>query len=124
MIAPRVRAGLVLLFVFTAGGVAGMAVERHHSIQLHGALSAADEHEAALTDLRQALDLDERQTEQIHAIMAERQQIVQSMWEQLRPEVQSAMRDVHTEIAALLRPDQQARFHDWILERRDQSLPH
>ena len=43
------------------------------------------------------------------------------MWAQLRPEVKDAMRQVHEEIAALLRPDQRRRFQDWILRHLDED---
>ncbi len=123
MIGPRFRAGLVLLFVFAAGVLAGMFFERHHALSLHASMSPADLHAAAMVDMREALDLDDRQVEQIHAIMSERQQLVEHLWEQLRPEVQSAMREVHAEIADLLRPDQRERFHSWLAERREQDVP-
>ncbi|TDI45425.1 MAG: hypothetical protein E2P02_07340 [Acidobacteria bacterium] len=75
-------------------------------------MSAADEHEAAITELRELLELDEEQVAQIHRILAERQQFVQRTWEQLRPEVQNAMRQVHSDIGELLHPDQRGRFHE------------
>jgi hypothetical protein len=31
------------------------------------------------------------------------------------------MRQVHVEIAELLRPDQRKRYHDWLIRRREQS---
>ncbi len=124
MIGARFRAGLVLLFVFAVGVLAGMFFERHHLLSLHASMSPADLHAAAMAEMREALDLDDRQAEQIHAIMSERQQLVEHLWGQLRPEVQSAMRQVHAEIADLLRPDQLERFHSWLTERGEQALPH
>lgn len=121
MMGPRVRAGAVLLFVFAAGVFAGLFFERHHWAPTSAAMSVAAEHEAAIAELKEVVGLDDEQVEQVHAILAERQQIVQHMWEQLRPEVQSAMRQVHNEIAELMRPDQRERFHDWLTRRREQS---
>lgn len=121
MTAPRTRAALVLLFVFAAGVLAGIALDRHH---LHPttapSLATMAEHEAAMAELREVLELDDEQAEQIHALFVDRQEIVQQMWEQLRPEVQAAMREVHLEITALLRPEQRQAFHDWLLRQRQQ----
>ena len=50
--------------------------------------------------------------------------MVQLKWEQLRPEVQDAMRQVHIDIAELLHSDQRKRFHDWLTRRREQHLQH
>jgi len=115
MIGPRVRAGAVLLCVFAAGALAGTAVERHQLGRVAASVSLLGEGEVAITELRAFLDLDDEQVAQIHAILADNQHTVQLMWEQFRPEVQAAMREVHMEIAALLRPDQAERFHNWIL---------
>jgi hypothetical protein len=121
MMGPRVRAGVVLLFVFALGVLIGTAFERHRSAPPLATMSAAEEHEAAMVELREVVGLDDEQVAQVHAILAERQQIVQQTWEQFRPEVQAAMRQVHIEIAKLLRPDQRERFHDWLTRRREQS---
>jgi len=121
MMGPRVRAGAVLLFIFALGLLAGIAYERHHAARPLATMSAADEHEAAMAELQELLDLDEDQVAQIHKILAERQQTVQHMWEQLRPEVQNAMRQVHIDIADLLRPNQRERFHDWLMRRHKQN---
>ena len=76
----------------------------------------------AIAELQELLELDEHQVAQIHAILGERQQVVQRMWEQLRPVVQAAMREVHTDIGELLDPDQRERFHEWLIRRREQHL--
>ena len=122
LMGPRVRAGAVLLFIFALGVLAGVAYERHHAARPLATMSAADEHEAAMAELQELLELDEEQLAQIHKILAERQQMVQHKWEQLRPEVQDAMRQVHIDIAELLHPNQRERFHEWLMRRREQHL--
>lgn len=122
MMGPRVRAGAVLLFIFALGVLAGIAYERHLAAHPPATMSAADEHEAAMAELQELLELDEDQVTQIHEILAERQQMVQRKWEQLRPEVQGAMRQVHIDIAELLHPNQRKRFHDWLTRRREQHV--
>ena len=124
MIGPRMRAGAVVLFVFAAGALTGVAVERHHlwpGTAPTSSGSSASAHTEALANLREAVGLSDEQVAQVHALMANQQQVVQLSWEELRPEVQAAMRHVHAEIAKLLRPDQLSRYHDWIVERRQQS---
>jgi len=113
-----IRAGAVLLFVFAAGALAGMVFERHHGFSTPATRSAVEEHEAAMAELTEALGLDHDQMEQIHAIMVEHQHVVQLKWEELRPEVQEAMRQVHSAIADILHADQIPRFHDWLRNRR------
>ena len=121
MIGQRVVAWVVLLLVFALGALTGIFVERHHSVAPSRELSAEEVHEAAMAEMQEVLGLDEQQIEQIHAVLADHQQLVQRAWEQLRPEVQAAMREVHLEIAGLLRPDQIERYHDWLTRRLDES---
>jgi hypothetical protein len=115
MIGPRLRAAAVLLVVFAVGSFAGTAFERHHIVRVAESVSLLGENEVAMTELSEFLDLDDEQVAQVHAVLAENQHVVQLMWEEFRPEVQAAMREVHMDIAAVLRPDQAERFHAWIL---------
>ena len=121
MIGPRVRAGAVLLAVFAAGSLAGTAFERHHIGRTAASVSIMGESGVAIAELTDFLELDEEQVAQIHAVIAANQRTVELMWEQFRPGVQDAMRDVHMEIAALLRPDQAERFHRWLLRHASES---
>ena len=119
----RIVAGVVLLFVFVLGALAGVFVERHHrhSVSQSAGLSAEEVHETAMAELQETLGLDEVQLEEIHAVLARHQQLVQHAWEQIRPGVQNAMREVHAEIAELLRPEQRERYHEWLSRQRDES---
>ena len=118
MTAQRVTAGLVLLSVFSLGAFVGVFIDRHHGPSAAAGVSPDDVHEAAMAELRDELGLDEEQIRQVHLIMANRQQLVERVWEQLRPELVAAMNEVHVEIAALLRPEQRERFHVWLEQRR------
>jgi hypothetical protein len=129
----RIVAGVVLLLVFGLGALAGVFVERHHyhSVVRSGGPSAREVHEAAMAEMHETLGLDDDQIEQIHAVLARHQQLVQRTWEQVRPEVQNVMREVHIEIAELLRPEQREHYHEWLSRQRDESqgegvviLPH
>ncbi|HSF15773.1 MAG TPA: hypothetical protein VLK65_09475 [Vicinamibacteria bacterium] len=121
MMGPRGRAAIVLLFVFALGAFTGIVYERHRSSPSAAAMSAKEAHEAAMADLRESLQLDDDQVAQIHAIFVKHHDVVQRSWERLRPEVQSAMQQVHLEIAEMLRPDQRERFHEWLMRRREQD---
>ena len=123
MMRQRVVAGVVLLFVFALGALAGVSIERHHyhSVSQSPGLSAAEVHEAAMAEMQEVLGLDEEQLEQIHGVLAAHQQLVQRAWEQIRPEVSETMREVHAEIAELLRPEQRERYHEWLSRQRDES---
>jgi len=116
----RSRATVVLLCVFTAGILAGIFYERHLSARANRPMSPEEHHRAAMTEMGEILELDEQQTERVHAILAERQLIVQAKWEELRPEVTRAMNEVNMEIAELLRPDQRRRFHEWLNRRAEE----
>ena len=122
MMGPRLRATLVLLIVFVLGVFAGIVIARHHLTPTAPMMSVAEEHQAALEELRADVGLDDDQIEQVHAIVAKHHGVVQRSWEQLRPEVQDAMRQVHVEIGEILRDDQIERFHDWLMKRREQHL--
>lgn len=117
---PRVRAGIVLAVFFALGVLAGVALEKHRSVVSAETRALPSAHETAMADLRDTLDLDDDQAAQIEAIMAKNREAVQRAWEQLRPEVQAAMGQVHSEIAEVLRPDQRERFHDWLMRRREE----
>jgi Spy/CpxP family protein refolding chaperone len=125
MTGQRVTAGLVLLSVFSLGAFVGVFIDRHRAPRVSAGVSPNDIHEAAMAELRDELGLDEEQIRQIHLIMANRQQLVERVWEQLRPELVAAMNEVHVEIAALLRPEQRERFHAWLEQRRLEAvIPH
>lgn len=123
MMRQRILAGVVLLFVFVLGALAGVFVERHHyhSVSRSGGPSAEEVHEVAMAEMQEVLGLDEGQIEQIHAVLARHQQHVQHVWEQVRPQVQSTMNEVHAEIAELLRPEQRERYHEWLTEQSEES---
>lgn len=121
MSSVKLRAVAVLACVFAAGVVAGVAIERHHGIALIAGPSPEREHAAVLAEMRQAVGLDDAQMAQIEVIIADNQHLVQQMWEQLRPEVQNAMQHVHMQIAALLRPEQLQRFHEWLQQQGQQG---
>jgi len=123
MTGQRLWAAVALLFMFSFGALAGAFYERHHAVRLSASveLTGAEMHAAAMAELEEVLGLDAAQLEQIHAILTRRQDLVQQVWEEVRPEVQSAMLEVHAEIADLLRPEQRSAYHEWLNSKRDES---
>lgn len=115
----RGRAGLVLIAVFAAGLLGGVALERHLFGAAPRVATPREAHAAAMSDLVEALDLDQEQTARVHEIIASNHRVVQGAWEELRPRVQNAMTNVNREIAGILRPDQRQRFHDWLEARAE-----
>lgn len=119
---PKTIAAMVLVVVFALGGVAGYVLHGHLGAPARAvtfdAVSGAELHARAMGELRQQLGLTDEQVAAIEAIVQDRQEIVQHMWEQLRPQVQAAMSEVHAEIAALLSPEQRERFHAWLQQQR------
>ena len=117
----RLTAAVVLLLVFALGALTGTIIERHRSTRPPKLMSAEEEHKAAMAELRDILDLDDEQVAQIYDILHKHRGVVERTWEELRPEVQQAMQQVHIEIGEMLRPDQRKKFHQWLMERRNQS---
>lgn len=121
MIRQRVLAGVVLVSTFSLGAVTGIFIDRHVAISVsHDELSPNEIHEAATAQMQEVLQLDDEQLAKVHAILADRQELVQRAWEEMRPQVQEAMREVHIEIADLLTPEQRERYHAWLAEQRRQ----
>ena len=117
----KIVAGLVLASVFSVGAVSGIFLDRHHSRPVPTDVSGAQMHDAAMAELQDVVGLDEAQLEQIHAIIAGRQELVQQVWEQVRPEVQAAMSEIHAEIGEVLRPEQRQLYHEWLLGQQSDS---
>ena len=121
MSSQSLRAAVVLLFVFTLGGLTGVFIDRHRMAPAPVELSAEAVHNEAMSELRAVLNLDDDQMAQIHAVLTRHQEDVQRAWEALRPEVSSAMQNVHVEIADLLRPAQRGLYHEWLAQRQQES---
>lgn len=86
--------------------------------------TARAHHEASLRDLQKTVGLDEAQMEQVHAVFARNQRVVQAAWQTVQPQIEIAMEKVHREVADLLRPEQRGAYHQWLLSRRGERDPH
>jgi len=103
----RIRAILVLGVTLLAGVAIGVTYERHRieerdvrSIDAHHMIGA----------LTSSLALDSAQRQAIDGILARHQASVDSTWRELHPRLRATMDSAVREIAALLRPDQLAKF--------------
>ena len=112
-----VRGTVLLAVTFTTGIVTGVSYERRRIL----------EHEAngthhMLRHLSDELGLDTAQQRAIAAILARRQGKVDSTWHVLQPHVRAAMDSTLHEIAAVLRPDQAAKFRNIVETRHPGAL--
>ena len=114
------RAGVALVAVFALGTIAGVFYERHYGERTVTTSTPSSSHDAAMSELRNDVGLDDEQIAQVHEILARHHDVVERSWRQLRPEVQNAIRQVHVDIADILRPEQRERFHSWLQRRRQQ----
>jgi hypothetical protein len=121
MMGQRIWAGTAQLCVLSLGTFAGVFFERHHAVPQSPDSTAAQLHDTAMSELDELLGLDDEQIEQFHAVLAGRQELVQNAWEQVRPQVTAAMRDIHTDIGELLRPDQRRLYHEWLNRQREED---
>lgn len=103
----KLRAILVLGVTLIAGVAIGVTYERHRIDERR--VSAVDTHHMIGT-LTSSLALDSAQRRAIDAILARHQASVDSTWRELHPHVRATMDSALREIAAVLRPDQLAKF--------------
>jgi hypothetical protein len=109
---------LLLALVLIAGIGIGAAYERRR----------ADSHEASAMHhmthrLADELALDSAQQAAVTAIFARRQRSIDSTWRALQPHVHAAMDTTLREIAAVLRPDQAAKFRSMVERMHPGALP-
>jgi hypothetical protein len=101
------RTVLLLGVTFAAGGMAGVAYERHaHAAPLATTVDAR----FVMQHLETQLQLDSAQRKGIEAILARHQIAIDSTWHIIQPHVRATLDSAHREILGLLRPDQAARF--------------
>lgn len=102
-----VRAALVLAVTLGAGVAAGVAYERHRAAA-HQAVGR--EAHDAMHHFARELNLDSAQQTAIAQILARHQREVDSTWHAVQPHVRATLDSTRQEIAAVLRPDQLAKY--------------
>ena len=104
------RAILALAAAVAFGAALGVAADRWWL-----ARAAEPSAEASFVQmLDDAVDLDSIQTRRARAIVDRHQLAVDSAWKAVRPDVHVAIMAAQSEIAAILRPEQRARYDAWV----------
>ncbi len=109
-----IKGSLLLGVTLAAGIAAGVGIERRRAPAHDGALMAAHH---LIDRLNDQLALDAAQREAIAAILARRQGSVDSTWHAMRPHVRAVLDSTLSEILAVLRPDQAAKYRRMVEER-------
>lgn len=116
----KLRAILVLGVTLVAGVAIGVTYERHRVNERNATPMDTHHMIGALTS---SLALDSAQRTAIDAILARHQASVDSTWRELHPHVRATMDSALREIAAVLRPDQLAKFRA-MLENKHPGVLH
>ncbi len=101
---------LILLFGIAIG--AGGTVVIMKRLILH-AIHHPEEAPQRMTDrVRSRLDLSEDQVVKVKAILTERQKEIQALRRQIQPQVENELQKAKEDVAAILRPDQAAKWRE------------
>lgn len=115
-------AALIVVAAFATGVLVGVAGDRVLMVVRHEThLSPAMMHglvERIEKRLDRRLDLTPEQSRQVRAILDRHQQNILRVWRVARPQVQLEIESANSEIAAVLTPEQKAKF-----ERMKMHLP-
>lgn len=117
------KAVMGILLIFLLGAACGAIVthvvhqERQEAF-LHGDPAAREA--AIVKRLTRKLDLDQRQQEQVKAIIHENHVAMQEVRRKNRPQIEAILEQGQKGINALLRPEQQVKFQQIIAERKEQ----
>jgi hypothetical protein len=104
----RARGVVLLVVVFIGGAGAGFWFARIRTIA--SAPPNPMEPHAFVQRLDSTLALDGAQRDSIVAILTRRQNIIDSAWRVLRPNVRATIDSAQREIVSVLRPDQRPRY--------------
>lgn len=107
MTSASIKGWLLLVAVFVAGGGAGYAIGR--DAPASRATNPMEPH-AFVQRLSGDLALDSAQRTSIIGILTRRQAAIDSAWRALQPSVRATMDSAQTDIIAVLRPGQRARY--------------
>ena len=115
MLPAWAKGALMLAVAFAAGAAAGVGYERHRAPHAHDPARVDPQH--LMRHFHDQLALDSAQATAIGAILARHQGAVDSTWRAMRPQVHAALHGALREIAAVLRPDQLAKYQRMMEER-------
>jgi hypothetical protein len=120
MIVPAwLKGALILVITLMAGVMLGASYERRRG-STHS-VSSMDTHHV-IDHLERELALDSAQHRAIAAIFARHQRTIDSSWHAVQPHVHAALDSTLREVAAVLRPDQIAKYREMLHERHPNAL--
>ena len=116
----RAKVIAAALAVFVLGCVTGAALDSAYRLRAEGPRRAPrqqQQREEFFEALQKNLDLDERQSAQIRAVIDETREGYRQLRTEVSPRYDSLRRDGRTKIRALLTPEQQQKFDRMTAER-------
>lgn len=117
----NIKAIIGVLLVFILGATCGALISHivyrsHHEAFIKGGGEAREE--LIVRKLTHRLDLDQRQQEQVKAIIHENHAAIQEIRKQARPRIEALLEQGQSRINEVLRPEQQEKFQKIISERK------
>lgn len=117
----KAKAIIGIILVFVLGGITGgLATHLVHSHRMESFLKGGGQarEEVIVSRLTRKLALDNRQQEQVRAIVHEDHEAIRQIKKQSQPQIQAIIEQGQARINAMLRPEQQAAFRQIIEERK------
>lgn len=121
----RWRTWFLALVIFLGGGAVGAgltAITIFHGIR-HALMHPEEAPTRVAARLKRPLDLSPQQSEQIEAIVATRQKSLMRIRRQVQPEIEQELAGLESEIAGVLNPAQQQKWHVMVGRIRENWLP-
>jgi len=120
----RTSAALILILTFVMGGIAGGVT--HHVYQNHIAASSTKSPSQPSSQritgvMGTYLDLDDQQKEELKTIISLSRDRYRALSQQFRPQYEVIRNETRQQIRNMLRPDQRARFEEFL---RDMDQRH
>ena len=115
---------LLLVAIFGSGAVIGALIAvRVVRLQVASVLNHPEQiPDRVLPILRYRLDLDDQQAEQVAVIVKQRHAALEALRAEFSPRVAVELRQLRTEVDAVLKPDQRTRWDLWC-RRVESHLP-
>jgi Spy/CpxP family protein refolding chaperone len=113
----RAKVIAAVLAVFALGCVTGAALDSAYRLRAAGLSRSQPQREDFFGALQRNLNLDERQSSQVRAIIDETREGYRELRTEVRPRYDALRRDGRARIRALLTPEQQQKFDRMTAER-------
>jgi hypothetical protein len=118
----RSRAILGVVLIFVLGLVCGLlAANLLYNYRIESIITgrAESREEAIVKRLDRKLDLDDRQEEQVRAIVHETQEGIKTLRTTLRPQTEAIIEKAQARIRSILTPEQRTIYEKMIAERKE-----